>query len=1091
MSEINCQQCKLCNYSTNKQPFWIKHISSVKHVNNIDCYIKNHSIDKDQYDKLCKEKHNSDEHIFYSYGSVKGKYHFPNDDILTYMCTNDDILKKYAFVEHKTEYYILMFDFDFKNNEFIDKPTDNEFINTPAHIVDFIIMNINKVLKDVFVNPNIQYIYCDKNDNKHSNGVHIYYPNIVVNKFVHYEICKKVYGFLINNKTLPTIKNINDKQWSAIFDMCVAKANGLRLPYCYVNGSFYKQNKLKSTYNIPEYDKQPNVDVLKLCCVRTNKTDNHPKSLINFYVNCPKKMPVIIDQLEYIDNKGNKYFLTFKTLHKINKISLNELDKLLQCIDVNKFLKYDTWFTLKFIVFNCNSSLEACKIFHKYGCVGHYANVSYDEIESHFIKTLAEPSFDSTVLRCYARKDNVQLFNSLKLNTPYEIQLFDAISINCSKLTKMKNDINDSFMENEINTFLNNDIHILCICSAYGTGKTTLIKESIKKYTDKMNRCLFITHRRTLATDIEKNFTDIGFISYLDKDNFNSSDDKIIVNMDSLRCLYLYKNYFTSQILLQQYDVIILDEFASLLNNFESSLMGEGRIEIHNIFKKLILDTPKVICCDGDFSNREYQYLMHITNNKSQNNKILIYHNIYKPNSYNFTFTKNEVIFLDDIEADLKKKRNIVITSISSNKAQEFEKYYKNKGYKVLCIIGNSDMEKKKLLVNPNQIFNNVNGYQLFIYSPCITVGVNIDFPYFYKQYGFICSGAICARDYMQMLFRVRQFENNNMTFLMPLTMSTTNYANFYQFEEVVKILCIELQKNPSDLIDFDKLRIWNYWEEINSKHYFLQTMIHFINKKGYTYVIENDNIDKYYYNDLLAKKNRMGITNGEFKKKIIEGIVNAPIITPEIYKELIIKQKNDNLSDVDKFAIEKYYYINKFNLQHNNITYDTINKIYNNDHIVNNYDSLIGEFNKNDSNSTNNTNDLSDIDLSDNIHSKRLVMVNNIISSLGFKLSDFTVKIAKEDFNKNKITLVDNIVKQNNEFNLLFNLKNNNDEFYSRLSKGSDNKKFLGFVNSILHNFGIKIKCVEKVIKDSDSYKKIYPYSLSHTDVIEIYLNK
>jgi hypothetical protein len=231
-------------------------------------------------------------------------------------------------------------------------------------------------------------------------------------------------------------------------------------------------------------------------------------------------------------------------------------------------------------------------------------------------------------------------------------------------------------MEKAMNTFLHDDNkHVLGICSGYGTGKTTYIKNSIKKYPNEMKRCLFITHRRSLASDIEKNFTDVGFVSYLNKEEFSAHDDKIIVNMDSLKCLYMNKNYFSKHISLQSYDVIILDEFTSLLNNFESSLMGDSRIEIYNIFKRLIVETPKVICCDGDFSNREYQYLTNIIDKS----KIDIYQNEFKQEPYHYVFTKNESKFLDDIENNLKNKKNIAVTCMSSKKALEFEKYYLNK----------------------------------------------------------------------------------------------------------------------------------------------------------------------------------------------------------------------------------------------------------------------------------------------------------------------------------------------------------------------------------------------------------------------------
>jgi hypothetical protein len=862
---------------------------------------------------------NSKDYFFYSYGIKTGNFYFPyNSNILNSISQNNYYFSEYALVDVKTEYYTLMFDFDFK-----EKHNCADYKDKADQIIDFVIEHINSVLKDCFIKPNIQYLYCDKistvdNSDEYSKlGVHLYYPHIIVNKFIHNAIYKKAFNKILNDKQF----SFSKEQWENMFDACIASANGLRLPYFCIKNSFYKQNKSKSTYNVPEYDGKPNAEILKLCCIRTDNTEVYPKTNIETYEiiddntnkNKSKKSnklatsvieQTIVEQ-EYKNEYGEKYILTFKTKSQINRLSLDLLDKLLECMNISHFLHYEQWFSLKFIVFNCNNSIEACKIFHKYCCVGEYKNLEYYETEDSFMKTMEAYDFDINVLKCYARKDNPTLFNSKNLNSLYDPQTFESNKVNLPKLTKLKGDLNDTEIEIAVKEFLHDDHQkILCLIAGYNNGKTTLNKDTIIKYSDIIKRCIFTTHRRTLATDVERNFKDAGFISYLDKEHFTKSEKKIIINMDSLKCLQLHTSFFNSTLIIQKYDLLILDEIESLLNHFESSLMDDKRNDVYNIFCKLIIDTKKIIACDGDFSNRAYQFLTDIVNK----NQVVIYQNVYKQAAYHFIFTKNEIAFLDNIEKDLKKGLKIVLPCISSKKAQEFEKYFSGKKYKVLCITGDSDNNTKNLLTDPEKIFNIIDGYCLFIYSPTITVGLNLDLTYFHSQYCYICPGCISARDFMQMMFRVRQLENTNVTILLSKAINTNSFGNFYSIEEVVKTLSIELRKNPNDLSAFDRLRMWNYWEDINSKHYFFQVLLHFIKKKNYTYKILEDIDDEYYHANLTMKKKEMGIIKGEDKQKLLENIVNAENISIKQMSELLKNKKKVKLLILKNILLKNVY---------------------------------------------------------------------------------------------------------------------------------------------------------------------------------------
>ena len=440
-------------------------------------FIKNGFIEKNKLEQLYNDHNTSNDHIFFSYGNIKGNFYFKNNDnILENILDNDYYFKEYALVEKKTEYYKLMFDFDFKNkNGECDKYIDNSI-----KIVDFIINHINTTLEQSFIKPNIKYIYCDKNE---GSGIHLYYPEIIVNKFIHSEIYKSTFAKIIKND----IFDLSELEWSQIFDDCITNANGLRLPYFYIKGTFYKQNKSKSTYKISEYDGAPDLNILQLCCIRTNKTEIYPKTAIVTHEKINDS-----NQSRKIVKKNVIKQMTHDKSGNINKISIDVLDKLLECVNIDKFLKYESWFALKFMVFNCNNSIDACKIFHKYCCIGKYKNIQYDEIENAFMKTTEHSLFDATVLRCYARNDNLTLFNSYKLGTVYDTQTFNTIKISLPKMTKLQDDENDTVMEISMKKFLNDkNKHIFCIHSGYGTGKTTYIKDFTLNFENVRNLLIF------------------------------------------------------------------------------------------------------------------------------------------------------------------------------------------------------------------------------------------------------------------------------------------------------------------------------------------------------------------------------------------------------------------------------------------------------------------------------------------------------------------------------------------------------------------------------------------------------------------------
>jgi hypothetical protein len=229
-----------------------------------------------------------------------------------------------------------------------------------------------------------------------------------------------------------------------------------------------------------------------------------------------------------------------------------------------------------------------------------------------------------------------------------------------------KFDYNKIDMEHLNYNELNNkfkDTKYCVIKSRYGSGKTTFIKDLIKnKYINK--RIIFLTMRQSLARNINKNFRELGFINYLDKSNdgdinsINYNHDKIIISIDSLKKITYVK---FMKLKIKPYDLVICDEYCSLLSHFEYDKLNEPEL-LHQIFESIIRNSNKTFFLDGDISNREVLYLQKYFDYKDKP-----IFNINNGSQYNFTIDYDSDNYFNSIDNDLKNNKKICVVSTSSN----------------------------------------------------------------------------------------------------------------------------------------------------------------------------------------------------------------------------------------------------------------------------------------------------------------------------------------------------------------------------------------------------------------------------------------
>jgi hypothetical protein len=259
----------------------------------------------------------------------------------------------------------------------------------------------------------------------------------------------------------------------------------------------------------------------------------------------------------------------------------------------------------------------------------------------------------------------------------------------------------------------------LCVLkSPYGTGKTTYITKLINdKYNNK--RIIFLVMRQSLSNNLEAEYGKLGFKNYLDtKTKINYKDDKIIISLESLKKITYNK---MGKKFIKSYDLVICDEFCSLLSHFDSPTVKEPE-SIFNLFELIINQSAQTYFLDGDISNREIKYLQNYFNYES---KPLINKKVSR--SLNMNLMYDDKIYFDKINYDLKAGKKICFVSMSSGFCETINKMY-GTDYKVLVYNEKTDGAVKKQLKNIETLFKS---YDIVIYSPSITVGVSFDFDYF------------------------------------------------------------------------------------------------------------------------------------------------------------------------------------------------------------------------------------------------------------------------------------------------------------------------------------------------------------------------
>lgn len=802
-------------------------------------------------------------HDVISYGSGSGKF-ITNYNTLKFLALNPDknmierVKKEFdddgiivssksffnvlCFVENKTKFYILHFDFDFKLNKYADEYLgfeDDDIIIT-QYILKYIIEVLNEVLK--LTKKQLEYIWASKSVGK---GTHIYFPDITVDRILHRYIFDKVIEKIKNDK------KYTEKLINKIFDSVVCSgSNGLRLFYFINNGNYYFPDAERSTRT---FDENPEKH-FHLCIINSNL------SVCNF--NLKVDYNLIYNNNHVLDKKTLKKaseeeaICDLKTLDSDNKkqfvVDLGNALNVSKRVDV-----YSSWISLVILYLNYSLVDEIIVLSKK---SKKYDVKSYDTIMKlkNNIETnvkIRNKTIQIGTLIMWAKEDNLDLTN--KIFAKYYLSI--KLNINdIEDITKKIFNIKPQFIENEkfiskqANDFFKlkiNEYHgldkqlCLLIQSPTGTGKTTTLNTINDYVIDNWKNYTFIsivTRRSMVACQITAFVTDkIVFNSYLD-DEITSLDFFI----SSLE--YLIK-------INDSYDVIILDEVNSLVNYFYSDTLKNKRADCIAKLIKLINKAKIIVCCDANitdlvFSCFNQTKIDFIFYKNEYLNKQDIPLDIYYSTNYNET--NNLYTYCDKfIVESVKAKKSVLILTDSKFVTELLKNYLysvnKDRDY---FRIFNKDEGTLKDLIDINKICVN----RCIIANSKILYGIDIQEKYNEMHAVYRCSTGYGIDSFcmIQQISRARQTQKVNMLILDPRAKHYFNVYTSYEENKEIQTQYIngysvfhdELCKKHSVVNEFGCTTLDSTGKKtfsINS----IMTEIHFI-KSWYDTLFNNNKID-------------------------------------------------------------------------------------------------------------------------------------------------------------------------------------------------------------------------------------------------------
>lgn len=306
-------------------------------------------------------------------------------------------------------------------------------------------------------------------------------------------------------------------------------------------------------------------------------------------------------------------------------------------------------------------------------------------------------------------------------------------------------------------------INTLIIKSHLGTGKTVCISDII--HGGSYRRVLIISPRKSYTHSQQGSMTD--FTTYLDNPFGDLAHvPRLIIQVESLHRIGAG---------FQKYDLVILDEVESILNQLHSIKTNAGNLICnHEVLGLAVSTAANVIMADAFISDRTFNFSSALRSTAAAH----YFENTFNP-------YKRTAILLPGVEKDtrianiggfcericdaLRAGRKIVVLWTSKRRGDWFVKnFLEGCAYSWIFYNSASSKEDQAGLKNVNETWRDV---QCLMMTTCITVGLSYDPKIaeleFDEAFLYGSSASAMPRDIAQALFRVRSLKADKLTYVL------------------------------------------------------------------------------------------------------------------------------------------------------------------------------------------------------------------------------------------------------------------------------------------------------------------------------------
>lgn len=326
----------------------------------------------------------------------------------------------------------------------------------------------------------------------------------------------------------------------------------------------------------------------------------------------------------------------------------------------------------------------------------------------------------------------------------------------------------------------------IVLASQMGTGKTRVM-ECVGRVPAGARVCL-LSMRILLAIALHGRYHEElpNLQLYFRHRGSLHSRDQIVIQLDSiLRLLHDGR--------VVPYDIVVLDEPASLLAHLSAATLDKRRKIIIDAFEAIIRTARLVLVADADFGPREWEFLKALR----PDTQLCIYRNIATP------CRRNHVLFhsFEDWHAEmvdrLDQGENIYIVGNARLVIETAVQYIRDNVYPpldeddILVYTSNSDQATREGITDCVRLWCTK---RVVAYTPVISSGVDFNppEPHFHTCFLYDAPGSACPRDLHQQAGRVRQLLTDTVcVFIQPPRDLPANFAygDIYQAQAEIETL--------------------------------------------------------------------------------------------------------------------------------------------------------------------------------------------------------------------------------------------------------------------------------------------------------------